>query len=78
MVMIEGEAVLVEDDCRRWDGGGRCCGLARIPNGHHLLNESTRLAASWWSPPSGQDCHYPISICSLTPRQISPQDRTPY
>ncbi len=61
VVMIEGEAVLVEEDARTLLGAGD---IATFPkgeaNGHHLVNEGSapcRFVAV--GRPASSDCHYP-------------------
>jgi uncharacterized cupin superfamily protein len=44
LVMIEGEAVLVEDDSRTVLRSGDCAAWPKgVANGHHLINESDSL-----------------------------------
>ncbi len=60
-VIVEGEAVLVEDgdetilrtgDCAAWPKG--------VPNGHHLVNRSDRPCVFIVvGRPAASDCHYP-------------------
>lgn len=61
VVMLAGEAVLVEDDARTLMRAGD---MAAFPkgeaNGHHLLNKSDGdcVFLAFGRPPTG-DCHYP-------------------
>ena len=61
MVMIEGEAVLVEDDGRTVLRPGDVVAWPKdVPNGHHLINES-EVACRFLvvGTDNGKDCHYP-------------------
>ena len=61
VVMLAGEAVLVENDARTLMRSGDMAVFPKgEPNGHHLLNESDDDCAflAFGRPPSG-DCHYP-------------------
>jgi uncharacterized cupin superfamily protein len=60
-VMIDGEAVLVEDEGETLLRPGDCCAWAKgVANGHHLINRSDRpctfIAVG---KPAASDCHYP-------------------
>ena len=61
LVMIEGEAVLVEDDARTLLKAGDVAAWAKdVANGHHLINESAapcRFVVI--GNDAGADCHYP-------------------
>ncbi len=61
LVMIEGEAVLVENDGRTLLRAGDLAAWPKgVPNGHHLINESNvpcRFLAI--GKPALTDCHYP-------------------
>ena len=61
VVVLEGEAVLVEDEGRTLLSAGDMAFFAKgVPNGHHLINESDapcRLLAI--GRPGTTDCHYP-------------------
>lgn len=62
VVMLEGEAVLVEDDCETLLRAGDCAAFPKdVANGHHLANRSERdctfLAID--GRLSEGDCHYP-------------------
>lgn len=60
LVMLTGEAVLVEDGARTLLHAGDMAAFPKgEPNGHHLLNESGEdcVFVAFGRPPSG-DCHY--------------------
>jgi len=83
LVMIEGEAVLVEDDARTLLRPGDLAAWAKgVANGHHLINESDAPCRFLvvGSPPSTQDCHYPdIDLLADGPTDdYLHKDRTPY
>lgn len=61
LVMIEGEAVLVEDQGETLLGPGDCCAWPKgVADGHHLLNRSERPCTFIVvGKPSASDCHYP-------------------
>jgi len=61
VVMLSGQAVLVDDKGRTPIGPGDCIAYRKgDPNGHHLINESDAdcvfIAVG---RPSATDCHYP-------------------
>jgi uncharacterized cupin superfamily protein len=61
VVMLAGEAVLVEDEGRTPMHPGDMAAFAKgIPNGHQLLNESEAdcVYLAFGRPPAA-DCHYP-------------------
>lgn len=61
LVMLAGEAVLVEDGARTPMRSGDMAAFPKgEPNGHHLLNESAQdcVFVAFGRPPTG-DCHYP-------------------
>ena len=82
MVMIDGEAVLVEDDGRTVLRAGDVAAWPKdVANGHHLINESDvpcRFLVA--GRHSGQDCHYPdIDLLADGPSdKYLHKDRTPY
>ena len=83
LVMIEGEAVLVEDDGRTTLKLGDVAAWAKgVANGHHLINESDSPCRFLvvGSRPAGQDCHYPdIDLLADAPTDdYLHKDRTPY
>ncbi|MEC3948464.1 cupin domain-containing protein [Sphingobium sp. HWE2-09] len=60
VVMVAGQAVLVEDDARTPMGPGDMAAFPKgEPNGHHLINESATdcIFVAFGRPPTG-DCHY--------------------
>ena len=83
MVMIEGEAVLVEDDARTLLKTGDVAAWPKgVANGHHLINESDAECRFLvvGSNPAEQDCHYPdIDLLADGPTDdYLHKDRTPY
>jgi uncharacterized cupin superfamily protein len=61
IVMLEGEAVLIEDEGETAMRAGDCAAFVKgVPNGHQLVNRSARpcifIAVG---KPSDTDCHYP-------------------
>jgi len=83
LVMIEGEAMLVEDDARTLLGPGDVAAWAKgVANGHHLINESDAPCRFLvvGSPPSAQNCHYPdVDLIADGPTDdYLHKDRTPY
>ena len=82
MVMIEGEAVLVEDEGRTVLKAGDVVAWAKdVANGHHLINESDApFRFLVVGTDNGKDCHYPdIDLLAegATDRYFH-KDRTPY
>jgi len=62
VVMLEGEAVLVEDDGETVLRAGDCAVFPKnVPNGHHLVNRSDRDCAflAFDCQYGEGDCHYP-------------------
>jgi uncharacterized cupin superfamily protein len=60
VVMLDGEAVLVEDEGETAMRAGDCAAFPKgVPNGHHLVNRSERpctfIAVG---KPATSDCHY--------------------
>ena len=82
MVMIEGEAVLVEDGGRTPLRPGDIVAWPKdVANGHHLINESERDCRFLViGTNGGKDCHYPdIDLIADGPTdQYLHKDRTPY
>jgi uncharacterized cupin superfamily protein len=61
VVMLAGEAVLIEDDARTIMRPGDCAVFPKgVANGHHLVNESNSqcVFVAIGRPPAGP-CHYP-------------------
>lgn len=61
LVMLEGEAVLVENDCRTLLSAGDVAAWPKgVANAHHLINESDRPCRFFVvGKPAASDCHYP-------------------
>lgn len=61
VAMLEGEAVLVEDDGETQMGAGDCAVFLKgVANGHHLVNRSDKPCVFIAiGKPSATDCHYP-------------------
>ena len=61
VVMLDGEAVLVEDDGETVMRAGDCAVFPKdVPNGHHLVNRSDRdCVFIAIGKPAASDCHYP-------------------
>ena len=61
LVMLEGEAMLVEDEGETRLAAGDCAAFPKgIANGHHLVNRSdTPCTFVVVGRPSMTDCHYP-------------------
>ncbi|HEX2802644.1 MAG TPA: cupin domain-containing protein [Sphingomicrobium sp.] len=62
VVMLEGEAVLIEDDGETVLRAGDCAAFPKdVANGHHLVNRSERRCAflAFDSRYGEGDCHYP-------------------
>jgi len=61
LVMLEGEAVLVEDEGETMLRPGDCAAFPKgVANGHHLVNRSARdCVFVCVGKPAVTDCHYP-------------------
>lgn len=61
VVMLQGEAVLVENEGETLLGPGDCAAFPKgVPNGHQLVNRSDRdCVFIAIGRPSASDCHYP-------------------
>ncbi|WP_129791420.1 cupin domain-containing protein [Sphingosinicella sp. CPCC 101087] len=61
VVMIQGEAVLVEDEGETLLRAGDCAAFPKgVPNGHHLINRSDAPCVFFaFGKASTTDCHYP-------------------
>ena len=61
VVMLEGEAVLIEEDGETMMRPGDCAAFPKgVPNGHHLVNRSGRdCVFVAIGRPAASDCHYP-------------------
>ena len=82
MVMIAGEAVLVEDGGRVVLGAGDIVAWPKdVANGHHLVNESESPCLFLVvGRDNGRDCHYPdidLLAVGATGRYLH-KDGTPY
>jgi uncharacterized cupin superfamily protein len=82
MIMVEGEAVLVEDDGRTLVRAGDVVAWPKdVANGHHLINEGkTDCRFLVIGTNNGKDCHYPdIDLLAegATDRYLH-KDGTPY
>lgn len=83
VVMLEGEAVLVEDGGETLLRAGDCAAFPKdVANGHHLVNRSDRpctfLAID--SRRGEGDCHYPDIdlLYQAAPNRFTHKDGTPY
>lgn len=83
VVVIDGEAMLVEDDCETLLGPGDCAAFPKdVADGHHLVNRSDRpctfLAID--NRRGEGDCHYPdIDLhWDKTGGRYTRKDGTPY
>jgi uncharacterized cupin superfamily protein len=82
LVMIEGEAVLIDDRGRTPLRPGDCVAYPKMDaNGHHVVNETDRNCVFIVvGRPSVTDCHYPdidMHLDGATQRQRR-KDGTPY
>ena len=62
LVVLEGEAVLVEDDKETILHAGDCAAFPKdVPNGHHLVNRGSGdcIFLAMDAPRTEGDCHYP-------------------
>jgi uncharacterized cupin superfamily protein len=61
VVMVDGEAVLIEDEGETLLGPGDCCAWPKgVANGHHLVNRSGRSCTFIAvGRVAVTDCHYP-------------------
>lgn len=83
LVMLDGEAVLVEEDGETVLRAGDCAAFPKdVPNGHHLVNRSDRnctfLAVD--GRLSEGDCHYPDADLhwDQASQRYTHKDSTPY
>jgi uncharacterized cupin superfamily protein len=82
LVLIEGEAVLVEDECESPLGPGDCAAFPKgVPNGHHLVNRSDAPCTFICvGKVAVTDCHYPDIDMHLGAAngRFTRKDGTPY
>lgn len=83
LVVLEGEAVLVEDDSETILRAGDCAAFPKdVPNGHHLVNRGTAdcIFLAMDAPRTEGDCHYPdVDLLWDNAAQIyRHKDGTPY
>jgi uncharacterized cupin superfamily protein len=83
VVMLEGEAVLVEDGAETALKAGDCAVFPKdVPNGHHLVNRSDRPCSflAFDGRYGEGDCHYPdIDLhYDAANRKMTHKDGTPY
>ncbi len=82
VVMLSGEAVLIEDEGETVMRPGDCAVFPKgVPNGHHLVNRTTEdcVFIAVGKPAAG-DCYYPdidLMVDGTTGR-FAHRDRTPY
>jgi len=82
VVLIEGEAVLIEDDGETVLRAGDCAAFPKaVANGHHLVNRSERPCVFIAiGRPAETDCHYPdidMRLDAATGRFVR-KDGSPY
>ena len=83
VVMLDGEAVLVEEDGETILRPGDCAVFLKdVPNGHHLINRSDR-ACSFLAMDGRHgegDCHYPDADLrwDMAGERYTHKDGTPY
>lgn len=82
VVLLEGEAMLVEDQGETPMRAGDCAAFPKgIPNGHHLINRSARPCIFIVvGKPSETDCHYPAIDLHLDAKsgKFTRKDGKPY
>lgn len=82
VVMLSGEAVLIEEGGRSLMRAGDCAAFPKdVPDGHHLVNQSdVPCVFIAFGRTSGRDCHYPdvdLHADGPTDRYFR-KDGTPY
>jgi uncharacterized cupin superfamily protein len=82
LVLLEGEAILVEDQGETSMRAGDCAAFPKgIPNGHHLINRSARpcIFVVVGRLPEAE-CHYPDIDLHLDPKKgsFTHKDGSPY
>ncbi len=82
VVMLDGEAVLVEEDGETLLRAGECAAFPKaVPNGHHLVNRGDRPCTFIAVGKSAaSDCHYPDIDLHLdgASQAFTRKDGTPY
>ena len=82
LIMLEGEAVLVENDSRTVLRSGDIAAWPKgVADGHHLINESDQPCRFFVvGKPAASDCHYPDIDLHLDgpTQQYVRRDGTPY
>jgi uncharacterized cupin superfamily protein len=82
LVMLAGEAVLVEDEGETVLRSGDCAAFPKgVPNGHHLVNRSEADCVFLVvGRVAGTDCHYPDIDMHLDAKsgRFTHKDGTPY
>lgn len=83
VVMLDGEAVLVEEDGETVMRAGDCAAFPKdVPNGHHLVNRSERPCTflAFDCRIGEGDCHYPDVdlLYQAGAGQMTHKDGTPY
>ncbi len=80
VVILSGEAVLIEDQAETAMRPGDCAAFPKgVANGHHLVNRSERDCTFIAIGGNGGDCHYPdIDLRWNAAGHYSRKDGTPY
>ena len=80
VVILEGEAILIEDEGETVMRQGDCAAFPKgIPNGHHLVNRSERDCVFLAIGNNEGDCHYPdVDLHWNVAGHYSRKDGTPY
>lgn len=83
VVILDGEAVLIEDDGETLLRAGDCASFPKdVANGHHLINRSDRPCAflAIDNRRGEGDCHYPDADLrwDVAKQQYTHRDGTPY
>jgi uncharacterized cupin superfamily protein len=82
LIMLQGEATLVEDKGEALMRAGDCAVFLKgVPNGHHLINRSDAPAKFFvvGARGLGGDCHYPdIDLFAAKTGEYRRKDGTPY
>ena len=80
VVILEGEAVLIEDEGETVMRAGDCAAFPKgVPNGHHLVNRSERDCVFLAIGNNEGDCHYSdVDLHWNKAGHYSRKDGTPY